>query len=325
MDLSVIIVCYKGWDKLNRCLESLDSFKGEKFSMEVIVVDNNSGDKALDKLQEKFRKFSFNRNSVNGGFANGCNFGAASSTGDNLLFLNPDTVAREAEVGKMLNAVRSNKDFFIVSCRQILKDGKDSNATGSFPGLLHQHTSQKPSSILMEKVDEVSKSALFPDWVSGSVMMIRKEVFIKLNGFDEDFWMYSEDVDICRRARNLGGEIVFFTDVTIDHDHGGSSRADPCTTSITKCEVQISKHLFVHKHKSGMERICMHSILIADNLITGFLTGIFGLIFFFVPLLFVRFLIFIRIMNYYLVSFSRKSWISNRSVNFNKTASGKLY
>jgi hypothetical protein len=323
MDLSIIIVCFKGWEKLDRCLESLDSFTCEKFSMEVIVVDNNPGNETIAKLEEKFRKFRFIRNKINGGFAYGCNTGAANSTGDNLLFLNPDTVAKEAAVIKLLDAIRSNHDFFIASCTQILRSGKSSKATGSFPGLLHLRTSDKPSSGLKKKVQKFCESSLFPDWVSGSVMMMRKEIFSKLNGFDEDFWMYSEDVDICRRARDLGGEIVFLTDITIDHDHGGSSRTDIKTTSITKCEVQISKHLFIHKHKSGTERIFMHSILAADNLITGVITGFLGLIFFSVPHLLVRLLIFIRIMSYYLVSFRRKSWISPRSVNFNKIESGK--
>jgi len=323
MDLSVIIVCYKGWEKLNRCLELLDSYKGEKFSMEVIVVDNNSGYETINKLEGKFRKFRFIRNRINGGFAYGCNTGAANSTGNNLLFLNPDTVAKEDEVAKLLVAVKSDPDYFIVSCRQVLGNGKESKATGSFPGFLHQHAGQKTSSNLNKKVKGISKSVLYPDWVSGSVMMIRKEVFNKLNGFDEDFWMYSEDVDICRRARNLGGVIVYFTDITIDHDHGGSSRSDMKTTSITKCEVQISKHLFINKHKSGPEKIYMHTILVADNLVTGVITGFSGFVFFFIPQLLVRSLIFIRILNYYLVSFKRKSWISPRSVNFNKTESGK--
>lgn len=312
MDLSVIIVCYKGWEKLNRCLESLDSFRGEKFSMEVLVVDNNSGDEAFNKFEMKFRKFRFIKNIINGGFSYGCNMGAANSNGECLLFLNPDTVAREDEVAKLLVAVKSDPDYFIVSCRQVLKNGKESKATGTFPGFSNQMIFQKSSS-----------PVLFPDWVSGSVMMIRKEIFTRLKGFDEDFWMYSEDVDICRRARDLGGEIVFFKDITIDHDHGGSSRIDLKTTSITKCEVQISKHLYIQKHTTELERICLHSILIADNLITGIITGLLGLIFFFIPKLYIRFLIFIRILNYYLFSITMKSWISPRSVNFSKVRSGK--
>lgn len=305
MDLSVIIVCYKGWEKLNRCLESLDSFKSEEFSMEVIIVDNNSGDDIFNKIEEKFRRFRFIRNKINGGFSNGCNLGAANSTGDNLLFLNPDTSAGEAEVAKLLNAVNSNPDYYIVSCRQVLGNGKESRSTGSFPGLI-------------KKVDEISKSDLYPDWVSGSVMMMRREVYNKLTGFDEDFWMYSEDVDICRRARDMGGKIACFTDITISHDHGGSSRTDLKTTSITKCEVQISKHLFIHKHFKGADRVFNHLILIIDNLLTGLLTGIPGLLFFFIPVLFVRFLILVRLMNYYSGSLFRRSWISPRSVNFRK-------
>jgi Predicted glycosyltransferases len=70
--------------------------------------------------------------------------------------------------------------------------------------------------------------------------MIKHETFDKLGGFDEDFWMYSEDVDLCRRIRNAGGEIAFCSNITIEHNHGGSSRVNLKTTSLTKTEVHIS-------------------------------------------------------------------------------------
>ena len=159
---------------------------------------------------------------------------------------------------------------------------------------------------------------IFPDWVSGSVMMIRKEVFKSLKGFDEDFWMYYEDVDLCRRAREAGGEIAFCNDITIQHDHGGSTRDDLNITSLAKCEVQISKHLYIHKHKTGAGKTFIQAFTVADNLLTGIFTGSAGLLFFFIPKLFVRFLVLLRVTAYYTGSVLRRSWISPRSVNFRK-------
>jgi GT2 family glycosyltransferase len=315
MDLSVIIVCYKGWDRLAKCLDSLNPISGSGFSMETIIVDNNSGDDGFSKLEERFINFRFIRNKINGGFANGCNLGASYASGEYLLFLNPDTVVTEPEIEKLLTGARSDPSFYIVSCRQVREDGSNSKSTGSFPGLFRIRN--KPVASADKKNEIVSVN--FPDWVSGSVMMIHKDIFLSLHGFDEDFWMYSEDVDICRRARNSGGEVAYFSDVIIEHNHGGSSRINLRTTSVTKCEVQISRHVYIYKHKSGTEKILMHSLIIADNVLTGLLTAIAGLILFFIPKLFVRIPVFLRMAGYYCGVAARRSWISPRSLNFGQT------
>ena len=102
MDLSVIIVCYKGWEKLSGCLEALDAFVLKTFSMEVIVVDNNSGDGWINDFESKFYRFRFIKSQINGGYAYGCNLGAARATGDFFMILNPDTVVKEEAVEKLL-------------------------------------------------------------------------------------------------------------------------------------------------------------------------------------------------------------------------------
>ena len=134
-DLSIVIVCYKGWSRLIKCLESLDSFTGDNFKTEIVVVDNKSDDNTFKQIAERFSKFRFIQNTVNGGFANGCNLGAKNVEGEYLLFLNPDTVAAESEVEKLLNTAKQNLSFSILSCRQVNDKGKESIAMGQFPGL----------------------------------------------------------------------------------------------------------------------------------------------------------------------------------------------
>ena len=247
MDLSVIIVCYKGWDRLSECLEALDAFTLKSFSMEVIVVDNNSGDGRINDFEKKFSRFRFIKSPINGGYAYGCNLGAARAAGDVLMVLNPDTIVREEAIGKLLKQTQMHPEYFIISCRQVGENGKEIRAVGKFPGI--------SSGVINRRKPENFVS--FPDWVSGSLMMMRKETFQNLNGFDESFWMYFEDVDICLRARNAGGEIAFFNDTEIKHIHGGSTRINLKTTSVTKSEVQISKHLYIHKHLKGLKRIIL--------------------------------------------------------------------
>ena len=322
-DLSIIVVSYKGWGRLTKCLEALDSFTGKNFTTEVIIVDNRSEDGIILKIIEKFPKFMFIHNKVNGGFANGCNLGSKSTAGEFLLFLNPDTIASESKVEQLLNIAKKNPSFGVVSCRQVNEKGKESIASGPFPMLWNltgfqraifggrnsDDYSRKPQA--SSRVPEIS----FPDWISGSVVLMRKELFQKIHGFDEDFWMYYEDVDLCRRVRNISLKVACCRNIIIEHNHGGSSRINLATASLTKTEVHISRHLYISKHKTGLERILIQTFLVINNLISGGLMAFLGLVVFFVPKLFARSIIFFRLIRYYAGSVFRQSWISPRSVN----------
>jgi GT2 family glycosyltransferase len=319
-DLSIIIVSYKGWDRLTKCLESLQLFTGNNFKTQVIVVDNKSEDDTIRKLEKRFDKFRFIYNTVNGGFANGCNMGARNAAGEYFLFLNPDTVASENEIGKLLDAARQNPQFSIVSCRQVNENGKESIAYGSFPSISNLTGLQR--AILKSLTPDTSSlipEILFPDWVSGSVVMIKSDLFRSLKGFDEDFWMYFEDVDLCKRVRKIGGEIAFLKNSIIEHNHGGSSRINLKTTSLTKTEVNISRHLYISKHLKGIEKISAHAFLILNNLVSGGVMALTGLLLFFIPRMLSRTLIFWRLAAYYFRSLLRFSWVSPRSVKYRKS------
>jgi GT2 family glycosyltransferase len=319
-DLSIVIVCFKGWDRLNKCLDSLDLFTGKNFSTEVIVVDNKSDDEAIYKTEKRVPKFRFIYNSINGGFANGSNLGANNASGEFILFLNPDTVAAEGEIEKLLNIAKQNPQYSIVSCRQVNKNGKDSISTGPFPSFFNLTGFQRAIlGILIPHPSPLTPDITYPDWVSGSVILIRHETFKELGGFDEDFWMYFEDVDLCKKIRNINGEIAYCSDITIEHNHGGSSRIDLRTTSLTKTEVYISRHVYISKHKTGIELVLIQTFLVINNLVSGGIMALLGILLFFVPKVFSRALIFFRLISYYSGSVVKRSWISPRSVKFLKT------
>ena len=321
-DLSIIIVCYRGWERLNKCLEALDSFSGNNFKTEVIVVDNRSDDDTIFKIEKRFSKFRFIFNQINGGFASGCNLGAGNAKGDHFLFLNPDTIASESEIEKLLNTAKANPDYAIVSCRQVNKSGKESAVCGQFPSLFNLTGFQR--AIFGHRIPQTGNrmpDICFPDWISGSVFLMRKEIFQKLKGFDEDFWMYFEDVDLCRRTRNIGSNIAFCQKITIEHNHGGSSRINLRITSLTKTEVHISCHVYISKHKTGIERFLIQTFLVLNNLISGGIMALSGLLLFFIPKVFSQTLIFGRLIRFYAGSLFRLSWTSPRSVNFHKNQS----
>jgi GT2 family glycosyltransferase len=323
MDLSIIIVNYRGWGHLKKCLDSICAFRPSKFRYEVIIIDNDSGDGRVDNFMSDYKDYIFVRNKVNGGFASGCNLGSKISNGEFLLFLNPDTVASEDAVEKLLERAKANPRNYISSCSQVNENNRAERAFGLFPAFGTLTGFGRIVFRLFNREKYITKtrpreSILYPDWISGSVMMIKREVFQYLKGFDEDFWMYYEDTDLCRRARDFGGEIVHYTDIRIQHIHGGSSRIDIKTASKTKTEVIISRHLYIAKHMNGVERSLLHLFLTLNNLLTGTFMAFLGIFLIGIPEMFVHVLIYGRLIDYYIGVLKRKSWISPRSVNFIK-------
>ena len=324
MDLSVIIVNFRGWKSLKECLDELAAFTGTGFRCEVIIVDNNSADGMIDDFRKQYPHFNFIINNVNGGFANGCNLGSKNAKGEFFLFLNPDTVASENEVGRLLERARENRSDYISSCRQINESGRESKAFGLFPrfGTLtgfERSVYRVLRRRLFTQNTKAINNVIRPDWISGSVVMINNEIFRKLGGFDDDFWMYYEDTDLCKRARDKKGEIAFYTDITIQHNHGGSSRVNLDTASLTKTEVLISRHIYISKHMSGAGRILIQTYLVVNNIMSGIILAIIGLMFFLSePRIFVRVHIYGKLIGYYAKALMKRSWISPRSVHFIK-------
>ena len=313
-DLSIIIVSYKGYKRLAQCLDSLATFSGKNLSAEVIVVNNCCGDNEFNNLLGKYPAFRPVENAINGGYGNGCNLGASVATGSFFLILNPDTVVTEHALDKLVDFLSSNPAITAVSCKQVKETGKESIAWGPFPdyqnltGIMRALFSTGSKS-QMKRKEGFPSEIFFPDWISGSAILIRKADYEKLNGFDEDFWMYLEDVDLCRRIRRLGGEIAFCSNITIEHNHGGSSRTNMKTASITKAEVLISKHLYISKHTSGFKKVFIQSFMVINNLLSLMPAVAAGLIFFFIPKLFLRVHILKNIMTYYSRCLKRRTWV----------------
>lgn len=319
MDISVVIVCFKGWTHLRNCLDSLREAKSNSVSFEVIVADNNSGDGMLEQFKTDYPDYIFVENKVNGGFAYGCNRGAEKASGEFLLFLNPDTVVGKNSLSGLLGAARQYPDVHIMSCRQTDLKGKESSAWGHFlrPGLL-TGTGRMLASLfgLLNEPAPNRENIFFPDWVSGSVMLVQSEIFKSLGGFDEDYWMYFEDMDICKRVAKSGGGIAVTRNTEILHCHGGSSRINRYTSSITKSEVLVSKHIFIQKHLSGLTASIIHTWLAFINIVSLTLKSIAGLLFFFIPKLSVAPFILQHLLRYYASVLVDGRWISRRSVRY---------
>jgi len=145
-------------------------------------------------------------------------------------------------------------------------------------------------------------------------MMMSKTSFNSIGKWNERFWMYFEDVDFCRRAKDLGGAVILLKNVALVHEHGGSSRSDAEITALTKTEVLISQHEYISLHVNGLKEVLMHAFLILNNLVLGLVSAIPGLILFSNKRLMVSNKVFLRLINYYFNAFLKDTWISPRSI-----------
>jgi GT2 family glycosyltransferase len=317
--LSVIIVNFRGWERLRMCLDSLSDIDGNNLSFEVIVVDNHSNDGKLGLFEERYPHFKFVLNSGNNGFAHGCNTGAKNANGECFLFLNPDTVVSEGALVELLESARNNPLYYIITCSQVKEDGSEDLPFGFFPSVrtitglsraIYRLVNKKKLSETVYSDSDV----IFPDWISGSVMMIERGSFEEIGGWNEKYWLYFEDVDICKRARDAGGEVALFRNISIEHNHGGASRINPRTAALTKTEVLISNHIYIAENEKGLTKILMHAILVINNVVMGFIPVVIGTLLFFSPKLSVLSRRYFLLIKYYLSALVRKSWDSPRAI-----------
>jgi GT2 family glycosyltransferase len=310
-ELSIVIVNYRSWPYLEACLKSLDP---QQDRYDVLVVDNFSDDGQFDSFAANFPHIKFVRSQTNLGFGGGCRLGASLSSADYLLFLNPDTLANHDAIDSMLQFLKSQNQYGIVSCKQHVKLARHYLLFPSFrrlSGLLRSAEARmRARKFAIQRWQ--SFEFIVPDWVSASVLMISRRDYERIGGWNQIFWMYYEDPDLCRRFVDQGGKVALLTNCSISHKHGGSTRLNLETTALTKAEVTISRHVYIHNHFSKTDRILSHSILIASFLLFGSLLALLGIITFFIPRMRLQYMLWQRRWKYYAKVFRTGSWLSPR-------------
>ena len=319
LQLSIVIVNYRGWNSLAKCLASIQVLDKLNVSFETIVIDNCSDDGVLPEFVNRFPSVRFESNTGNHGFAHGCNAGATLASGKFLLFLNPDTVVNADALQELLACAMEPDEKVIWSCSQYGLNGKDMRPFGEFLSPVTMFGLPRAIYRKLRGGWPVAVSSgrrvMLPDWVSGSVVLISRSFFQALGGWEESFWMYYEDMDLCRRAWSAGGEVRFLPEVRLLHEHGGSSRINPVVRALTKSEVITSRHVYISRHFVGSSGNLMHAILLGSNLLTGpLLSAMAGMLLFFNPAMRMRSVLYGHLVRYYLGVLKRRTWISHRSV-----------
>ncbi|MBI3984804.1 MAG: glycosyltransferase family 2 protein [Candidatus Levybacteria bacterium] len=262
MLISIITLNYKKKELTLSCLKSLyDQFRDEfeKNLMEVIVVDNASGKEADEIKKEveskKYKNSKVIENDQNYGFGKGCNIGAKGAEGEYLLFLNNDTVVKDKSLLEMVNYLNKNQKVSILGGQLKNMDESLQISSGSFYNLFSV-TMLLAGLQRLGMVDKSPREIKKVDWVKGGLFMIRRDVFEKLNGFDENIFMYTEDMELCFRAKQKGFLTYFYPFTNVLHEEHGS-------TNRTFAIVNIYKNLlyFYKKHKSYPEYLILKVLL----------------------------------------------------------------
>ena len=317
IELSIIIVNYRGWRHLNECLSILSSFQTINSWFEVIVVDNYSNDNRLSDFKESFDKVRFFENSGNYGFSNGCNLGASKSVGNYLLFLNADIIITEQTLLELVEKLKKYNSFAALSCKHFGLTGRTEQLKRIFPDIdtIFGFT-RAFKRFIGSDISIIDDDILKVDWVSGSVLIMSRETYNSISGWDDHLWLYYEDVDLCRRISQNIGLIGISTKSSVIHNHGGSTRINLDTTALTKAEVVISLHAYISLHFHKFKCVLIQFLIVFMQLIGRLVPVLLSYPFPFIPKLVLYRKIYWKLVKYYTSAIINKTWISPRSVKY---------
>ena len=229
--ISIIIVSFNTKHLIDRCFESVKNSVGN-LDYEIIVVDNMSKDGSYDYIREKYPEVKLIQSGGNIGFAAANNLGYKSAEGEYIILLNSDAFMVEDGLKKAAEKMEKDKTIGLAGVKLIGEKGEWQPSARSFPGIFTEFvtisglSNKYPKSKLFGKVDMTycdQNRDIFCDWVPGAFSIIRREAIEKAGFFDERFFLYYEEVDLCKRIKEAGYKIVYWSDIKVIHIGGGST------------------------------------------------------------------------------------------------------
>jgi N-acetylglucosaminyl-diphospho-decaprenol L-rhamnosyltransferase len=248
--LAIVIVTHNSRAEIGACLTSVIGTT-EPRATAIVVVDNASTDGTPDLVRRRFATVQVIEAGGNIGFARANNLGAARVGGEWLLLLNPDTVVPAGSIQRLIEALIGHPEAAVAGPRLLDGTGRPELSFGppiSPWGELRQKTllslynRRVPRAV--RHVDRLTRSAGERAWVSGACLLIRRADWDAVGGFDERFFMYTEDVDLCASVRARGRAVLFVPDAEVQHLRGQSAARNPETERLRR----LSHVAFYEKH-----------------------------------------------------------------------------
>ena len=235
MRVSIVIVSWNVRKDLNLCLRSIFSNPPEG-EVEILVVDNHSSDDTVGYISREFPHVRLICNSENLGFAAANNVGIKEAKGKYLFLLNPDTEVFPGSIDKLLNFLENHPDIGICGAKLLNKDGSVQASVRGFPtfrAALYSYTILRYLRLFRKQYkqwiskDQDSTRPRSVEQLMGAAVLIPREIIEKVGLFDESFFMYYEEVDLCYRIQKAGYKIFYFPESVIMHRGGSSSGQVP--------------------------------------------------------------------------------------------------
>jgi hypothetical protein len=269
LDLSIAIVSYNTKDVLIDCIQSIHAHSAG-IAFEIVVVDNHSQDGTVGAMRVAYPAITLIANSDNRGFAKAVNQACAVSRGRHVLLLNSDTIVKDKALATMVRYLDDHPDAGAVSCKQWTGDGHLNQTCFPFPSI-HDHLFY---SVLFKRVAPSMQAAAASahvvdctqsqdvDWANGACLMVRRSLMQQLGGLDENFFMYFEDVDLCRRIHQQGYRVRHVAEAEIVHFVGCSSGRDRERLQLVW---EFSRICYIEKHFSPVKRVIMKGWIAAGT------------------------------------------------------------
>lgn len=266
MSLAISTINYNSKELLNKLLKQIENQTST--STQIWVVDNDSPDDFRKTVKRDFPKINFVQSDVNGGFAKGHNLVLKQLKSDYVLIINPDTEINEGSIEEMVKFMDENPSCGVASSKIVDYDGVINSNGGNFPfglSLLTWLFNLELIPLIGKKLpnfhrvdDEYYQKRSSVDWVGGTFMMARVNELKKVGFFNEDYFMYFEDADLCYRLKKGGVEVMINPFITIKHK-GGASSADPRLAQF-KGELSGLK-IFYKSHGNFLDKIMINPLI----------------------------------------------------------------
>jgi GT2 family glycosyltransferase len=263
--IDVVIVAYRSREFLGSALDALA--RHAELPIDVVVVDNASGDGTVEALRREHPRVRVLANAQNAGFAGACNRGWRAGTAPLVLFLNPDAEVRPRAVPEMAARFEARPELGVVGPRTLNPDGTVQVSTGADLSLFAERRQRslvrgvalrQPAALA--RADALHSRAHEPDWVSGSCLMIRRACLEAVGGFDEGFFLYEEDADLCRRVRAAGWRVLFTPAAEVAHQLGRSMERDPPRARLAYDQSHLR---YYRKHNGGLAVAVLRALFLA--------------------------------------------------------------
>jgi GT2 family glycosyltransferase len=265
MRVDAVVVSYNSQKHLRDCLEPLTRMKGVR----AFVTDNASTDDGVSTIVDL--PVELLALSENNGFGAGCNAGWRRGESPYVLFLNPDASIDEPALRRLVEVLDTEDGVGLVGPRILEADGSLAFSQRRFPRListyaralfLHRLFTRAPWADELVRDPAAYEGQASPDWVSGACMLVRRSVLEEVGGFDERFFLYCEDKDLCRRIRAAGYEVRYEPGATIRHRGGASAPRAALLPVLARSRVEYAR-----KHW-GRARASLETAGVALNALT---------------------------------------------------------